>query len=473
MVGIIREQGTEWLGISTGLRGKSFSISRLTAMRVAPGWIVDGAKIEEWRFQGFSTQEGEVWLYGPRLEGRPLSEVLEGTAAETLPFLARLTDALVLMRDRSIPPFDIGSDGVLFLADGRILFLPPALMTELRSMRTFAENRDTFVRISHPDWKGEAGQSFCLACLVYRAITGDFPFQGSGEEDIHDRVRKQRPAGPDRTVPDLKEDVGRTVMSCFSKAVAAPAMKGKTVETYAGPGLDEWKARMAAWAKDGILRPMSDQERASARKQAEAQAENAAKHYGRRRFWERNWRTVAVAAAGVLVLALIAQSILANVLAPRVTKGFPPRKIVETFYQSMNTLDQSAIEDCVVDKAGEGEKNEVVNLYVISRQVIAYEGKSNILPADEWAKKGRPALQSTQSVYGTVMGTLSEEQGEPHPVFLAEYEKWTPLSGDSDSASASTKRSEGQKVTDRLLLRQDKQDWVIYKIDRLSSVPIP
>jgi len=71
MIRIIREQGAEWLGISTGLRGKSFSISRLTSMRSSPGWIVGGPEIMEWRFQGFSTQEGEVWLYGEKVDGRP------------------------------------------------------------------------------------------------------------------------------------------------------------------------------------------------------------------------------------------------------------------------------------------------------------------------------------------------------------------------------------------------------------------
>lgn len=467
---IIREQGAEWLGISTGLRGKSFSISRLTAMRSAPGWIVAGSAVEEWRFQGFSTQEGEVWLYGPKAEGRPLSDVLAGGAAEALPLLARLVDALVLLRDRSVPPFEFATDGVLFLSDGRLLILPPAIMTELCGMRTFEENREPFVKVRHPDWKGEAGVSFSLACMVYRAVTGGFPFDGSGEEDIHDRMRKQRPAALQRAVPDLKADVDRTVMSCFPKAASTPPRKGRTA-AFAGPGLDEWKARMDAWTREGILRPMSEGEKAAARKQAEAEAQNASKRYGRLRFWERNWKTTAIAAAGLLVVGLVAQSILANILAPRVTKGFAPRKVVETFYQSMNGLDQTAIEDCVVDKAGEGEKNEVVNLYVISRQVMAYEGKSNILPADEWAKKGRPALQSPQSVYGTVMDRITEEQGEPSPVFLVEYEKWTPLSG--DSVPASGRRSEGQKVTDRALLRKDREDWVIYKIDRLSSTPIP
>jgi len=471
MIRIIREQGAEWLGISTGLRGKSFSISRLTSMRSSPGWIVGGPEIMEWRFQGFSTQEGEVWLYGEKVDGRPLSEVLGDGPAVALPLMARLLDALILLRDRSLPPFDLATDGVLFLSDGRLLFLPPEIMAELRSMRTFAENRDTYERVAHPDWKGETGQSFAMASMLYRTITGAFPFDGSGEEEIHDRVRKQRPASPQLAVPDLKEEVGQALMSCFSKAIPTPTRKGLAVDAYAGPGLDGWKPLLAAWTRDGILRSMSADEKEEARRKAEAEAQSAAKHYGRRRFWERNWKVVAVGAAGVLLVALVAQSILANVLAPRVTKGFPPRKVVETFYQSMNTLNQEAIEDCVMEKAGKGEKNEVVNLYVISRQVMAYEGKSNIMAADEWARKGRPVLASPQSVYGTIVGTLTEEQGEPNPVFLVEYEKWVPLSGDSETAT--TQRSEGQKVKDRLLLKKDKGDWVIYMIDRLSSVPIP
>ena len=46
-----------------------------------------------------------------------------------------------------------------------------------------------------------------------------------------------------------------------------------------------------------------------------------------------------------------------NVLAPRVTRGYAPDKVVQTFYTSMNTLDHSTMQACVVGGAGGGEIN--------------------------------------------------------------------------------------------------------------------
>jgi hypothetical protein len=133
------------------------------------------------------------------------------------------------------------------------------------------------------------------------------------------------------------------------------------------------------------------------------------------------------------------------------------------------------MEDCVVDKAGQGDITEAMNLYVISRVQMGYEGKANPMPADEWDKAGRPALPAGTSVYGVTDLQITEEAGEPDPVYLVSYEKWSPdtsaeagsdAGGGSDVATVGTLH---RKIVDRVWLRRDKGDWVIYRLDRLSQ----
>jgi len=70
---------------------------------------------------------------------------------------------------------------------------------------------------------------------------------------------------------------------------------------------------------------------------------------------------------------------------------------------------------------------------------------------------------------------INQESGEPEPIFVATYEKWLPLSENGDKEvdnNQSIKGYEGYNVKDRLYLKKDKGDWVIYKIDRLSFKPV-
>ena len=140
----------------------------------------------------------------------------------------------------------------------------------------------------------------------------------------------------------------------------------------------------------------------------------------------------------------------------------------------MNTLDQSTMQACVVGRAGKGEIDEATTLYVTSRVTQGYEGHSNIVNAAEWDKAGRPPLKPPMTLYGVTGLTITEEQGEPGPVYQVKYDKWNPAPpADAAPGADVVPRSEGHAVTDRVWMKRDRQDWVIYRIDRLSIAELP
>ena len=106
---------------------------------------------------------------------------------------------------------------------------------------------------------------------------------------------------------------------------------------------------------------------------------------------------------------------LKNVLAPRVTHGYTARRVAETFYASMNTLDQAAMQACVTGRAGKGEIDEAMTLYVTSRVTQGYEGHSNIINAAEWDKAGRPPIVPPMTLYGVTGLSVTAEKGGPGP----------------------------------------------------------
>jgi hypothetical protein len=454
----IVEQGVAKLAVPLGSAGRSHALGRMSGLRTSPGWHVDGPAVREWRFEGFAPQPDGACLFGPEVAGRSLAEALALPLGEAAPLLGRLADALGTLVERAVPLFPLQSDAVVLDDRGGVLFLPPPVMREVRSLRPFAENRDTYEALNHPDLQGEALASFTLGACFYRAAVGRFPFTGADEEEIHEQARKLALQPPAQLVPGLREEASSLVMAALGR------QRGRSVR------IADWRAGVAAWTREGILRPVEERERERLVQEACGRERDAAKRFRIRTFWEKNWKIIGIAAAGVAVAGAVLGSILGGVFAPRATRGYSPLKVVETFYTSINSMNHSLMEDCVVDKAGQGEVNEAMNLYVLSRVQMGYEGKSNTVAADAWDGAGRPVLPAGTAVYGVTDLAITEVAGEPAPGYQDSYEKWMPDSGDNaDPSAPAAIGTLRRRLVDRVSLRRDKGDWVIFRIDRLSE----
>ncbi|HTZ52235.1 MAG TPA: hypothetical protein VMF68_11275 [Spirochaetia bacterium] len=467
----LSDGGPVRLAVPAGSPGRGTALTRILALRASPGWIA-GAPVRQWHYDGVIERAGTVYLVGPRAPGKSLKEVLEqaeeaGTAgpqelAVRLGLVSRLAHALLDLAASPAGWFALQSDSVIFLDDGGVLFLPPAVDQELREMRPFEENRDTFECLTHPDLTGERRAVFAVCVALYRLLTGKFPFHGDDPEVLHSQARTLEIQPPAMLVPGLDDDASELIMAGLGRA-----RRGAVTLTQVAQAVDSWRSR-------SIVRRPTDDERNAAAQTAQARKAAADRTFQRRRFWQRNWRTAAIIAAAVIVVGAVGGTILKNVLAPRVTRGFSPARVVETFYESMNTLDHTTMQACVVNRAGDLEVNETMTLYVTSRVTMGYEGHSNIVSAGEWAKAGRPPLPPPQTLYGVTNLELTQERGEPDPVFLVHYQKWNPAPRpEADATDASPPRSEGHAVSDRLFLKRDRGDWAIYRIDRLSSTELP
>ncbi len=466
----LTDGGTARLAVSAGRAGRGTALTRILALRGSPGWIA-GSGIRQWHYEGVTERDGTVYLVGPRQAGLSLKEALEraaepGTAepgpAASLALALRLARALLQLSSSPAGWFAVQSDSVIFLENGDVLFLPPAVDRELREMRPFEENRDTYECLAHPDLTGERRAVFTVCAVLYRVLTGRFPFNGDDAEALHSRQRTLEVPPPAMLVPGLEAEVSELVMAGLGRS-----RRGSLSLTQLVNALEGRQGRP-------IVHPPTADERRAAREAAEAREAAGDRVFRRRRFWQRNWRTALIITAAVVAVGAVGGTVLRNVLAPRPTRGFAPGKVAQTFYESMNTLDHTTMQACVIGKAGNLEINETMTLYVTSRVTMGYEGRSNVVSAEEWDKAGRPPLPPPQTLYGVTNLSLTQEQGEPDPVFLASYQRWNPAPRpDSDTMDNSPPQSEGHAVTDRLWLKKDRGDWVIYRIDRVSISLLP
>ena len=459
----LNDAGTLHLAVSLGTATRGAALTRILALRSSPGWIAgpsDG--VREWKYEGVVERAGEVFLVGPHVPGISLREVLAMPAARSLPFIARLVRALLSLAESSAGWFPLQSDSVIFTDQDSVLILPPGVDRELRDLRPFEAIGETYECLNHPDLRGAERAAFSIGACLYRITTGRFPFSGADAADLHEHVRNLQIQPPAGLVPGLDQDVSDAVMAALGRGA-----RGTISLAEMEQGLRRWQGR-------DLVNALSDETRQSALAASGARETSAERNFQRRRFWRKNWRIAAIIAAAAALLGAVGGTVLKNVLAPRVTRGYLPRAVVEAFYTSMNTLDLSTMQACVVGRAGKGEIDEATTLYVTSRVTQGYEGRSNIVNAADWDKSGRPAIASPMTLYGVTGISVTEEQGEPRPVYLVKYDKWTPAApADAAPGADVTPRSEGHAVVDRVWLKQDRRDWVMYRIDRLTSTELP
>jgi hypothetical protein len=439
-----------------GLSGRS--LARLAALRGSPGWRVRGSAVQEWRFSGIVEEAGTAFLYGPRDPSTSLEEVLCGGLSDGLPRIRLLADSLITLSERLIPLPAVQSDAVLLTQDGGVLFLPPEVMRELRSLRPFGENRERFEALNHPDLTGAPQACFSLTAALYRLAAGRFPFDGETPEEVHEQARKRIILDPAQAAPGATEQFSAVVMAGLGRRPGTPLDIAAISHAVEG------------WIREHPVRALTEQESGKIRALAAARGREAERTFRRRAFWERNWKTVLISAAAAVVVAAAAGSVLKGVLAPRPTRGFTPEQVVRAFYGGMNSLDHALMQAAVAGGAGRQAISEVTNVYVISRVTLGYEGRSGVVPADEWDRQGKPALPPPLTVYGVTELTLDQEQGPPAPVFRARYVKWAPVSADPETQpGASLPRYEGTRVSERITMRRDRGYWVITRFDPLPD----
>lgn len=471
-------ENSPYFGIPTGIKESSFALTQLTALRNKPGWLVKEERVQEWKITGFTRIKKETYLYGPFLnQGISLLDLIALNSEEALPYIRELVSALLLLQKKGHPLFDLQLDTVFFPQEGGVFFLPPEVVKVLGNSQAIEKRIRVHGLINQPSLSGEKRLSFSLGSLLYRIITGSFPFTGEDEEILHSKMKLLTILPPELLVPQIKPEVSEIVMHALGRG-------DNYKKTTDYPHLRLWQQELSSWIRGTIFRQIDKARIKEAGRLKKIKEKKAADSYRRIVFWQRNWKTAALILGAVIIVSIFLSSILSNVLAPRKTKGFPPAQVVEAFYLSMNSLDHMLMQDCVIDKAGKAEIKEVTHLYVLSRVSQGYEGRSNIFPADEWQRQGSPELTPPQSVFGVTDLHLLRETEGTLPVFIVTYTKWLPAPQEEEqirepaAAPAASPTPQARfaplsfEVKERVFLKNHRGDWVIFNIERLDMIPV-
>lgn len=432
---------------------KLSSLAKRSALQQSDGWIMHGDEVRRWRFSGYVRRGETLLVTGPWVEGELLVAALRRAPDEALAAVARVAGALARLARDGLAAQPLQLNGIMLLATGGVLVLPPAVIRQLTETHSPAAMLAASARVNHPDLGGEQRWSTMLAILSYRAMTGEYPFPAPGEEELRNQMRRLDVVPPRLLAPGCHEHLSSLIVR---------ALRPQRHEVR--PPLADWPALLARAREQAAPVAAADAERLQA--DAAVLRERYAQSFRRRVFLQRNLRTMVVTAVIVAAVGGVLGSIVANQFKPRSTRGYSPRQVVEAFYGSVGALDHATMEDAVVGDAGKGLINEVVNLFVISRVAQGYEGRSHIVNAAEWAAAGEPELPPERSLYGPSKLDIVAEQGAPQPVFRVSYLMWRLGGADGDDPPGTPQQ--GIPTSERVFLRQDKGDWVIFEMQPLD-----
>ena len=435
---------------------KLSSLAKRSALQEARGWIVRGTEVGDWRFSGYLRRGDHLLVTGPCVDGELLAAALERRGAVALAAVARVAAALrLLVREHGFDqPLQL--NGVYLLAGGGVLIFPPAVVKQLTETHSPAAMLAAAARLNHPDLAAAERLGVTLAILSYRAVTGVYPFSAAREDDLRNQMRRLDVVPARLRVPGTDPELSALMERALRPERQQPR-----------PGLDEWVAVLERVTHEPEPAQVDAATAGALQEQARELETKYEQTFRRRVFLQRNLRTIVVVAVVAAAVGGILGSIIANQFKPRVTRGFSPRQVVETFYASMGQLDHTTMEDAVIGDAGKGLVNEAVNLFVISRVTQGYEGRSNIVSATEWVAAGKPDLPAGVGVYGASDLEIVAEQGAPQPVFRVSYLMWRPGGEDGTGARGALQR--GQPISERVFLRQDKGDWVIFQFQEIEE----
>jgi serine/threonine protein kinase len=126
--------------------------------------------------------------------------------------VTQLAEGLIALHVKSILHRDIKSSNVLVTAGGRVVILDFGISTE----RATRPADDRGLRMGTPSYMSpeqvlsqsveEASDWYSVGVLLYRALTGRFPFEGSIAEILQNKLRAE-PVPPSELVEDVPDDL--------------------------------------------------------------------------------------------------------------------------------------------------------------------------------------------------------------------------------------------------------------------------
>ncbi|GHV87301.1 hypothetical protein AGMMS50255_5970 [Spirochaetia bacterium] len=509
-------EGKTALGFDTGLSSQAFAQAKLVQFITQEGLIVypDG-KTEPWKPSAVIERQGQngdppsMVIWGPDFKGERFDLLLgnEKRRDEALDALRLWIEARSSAKfaktagqtayPETDPQISLWPAGTLVnLASGVVLFPPEGLV--IRSFQAeggtaWLEGAESLV---NTELAAEDAESFTAGAILYRIMSGALPFPNRDRDLLHQDIREGVFLPLRLAAPGLDEKttglVEKAIASSKNTSVFAAEARGRrslsSSPEKVRPGLDEFRELLGPVHSRGVLsffHILNEAEQVKIAEEREQFQKKKNLTVNTRRFVIRNAALIMGICAAVIGAALITRSIVINKASLPTTAGMESVEVVQSYYGAFGDMDHDLMDACVIQKAGKGDIEMVMNFFVINRVRQAYESTGpTTIPAQKWLDSG--AGPTKLQVFGVsdleIRKTGGNESGdEIH--YRSSYILWFPNALDAPEGAAGAESAnpinledpgaeieamlpKGYPFTDELKLIRVKGNWRIAEINR-------
>jgi hypothetical protein len=449
-----------YFGIPFQMTGRHINLQKYINYQHSPGWAVDSSKMEEWYFTGIIQKDEQHYIYGKDFEGVSLNDILSYPLNKALVYFKQLVNALITLKQNNKELPVIQLDNVYFLENGSVLFLPSDIFDKIKSI-DHHYNFKNYALVNNPYLNTDSEKlSYSLFIILYRLLSGIFPFDDHYEDELNNKIRNLKILPPKLINHKIKKEVSDYTASLFKK------------NHFRDLDLADWKKYIEKIIKHGVTEETTHIDSVKYKNEFKKQKKRLQDHYKNKMFWEKNHKKIFILSASIILIGFITFFLIKNFFRPRVTIGLSPREVLVTFYTSINKLDHITMEDCVINQAGKSDINEVISFFLNQKQSVAYTGQSTLTFADKWDKNGRPKIGPPSYVYGILNLNINKETSNgTKTTYMVSYEKWGPIINEDEKAEKRV-QFQGHKIKDRVTIVKYKKYWVINEINRLEKISV-
>ncbi|MGN0729788.1 hypothetical protein [Treponema sp.] len=397
-------------------RGKIFLDSRMSgenfvrtglAGKIRESGLLAKLKGSEWTFSAwnfddtvssadlneFASGEERIFLEGACFDGFTLDELFQ--TPEKTKACAAVFAAFSFLDESQIPLCLVGAGGIVVSRDfSEILFLPRGLFLSALSCageKFFASQHGCYV---NPEFFGKTALSFLQAVIVYKAVSGLFPFasendslRGADIRDLNYCPLRYAVFGADPEISEFTE-------KAFSGAKCEFPEQAFLSLHLKSPSAEEAEIFHAASRKFLLQRHRIVRVK---------------------RFFRSNSTIIKIAAVAVLIAVFASLSVRKTYMAKPTTKGLTSLKTLEMYYSAVNTLDVDSARACSENNVG-SRVDRLANIFVTGKTSSMYNTENDLVPLSVWLLKN----QTLHSIYGISRFTVD---GIPCKTFAEGYKR--------------------------------------------------
>jgi hypothetical protein len=455
----VTEGKKSFLGFDTGIGNRNFTGVNTRDLRAVPGLLVppegSGKPLEDWEISELREIDGNVVMLGPWKPGRCFDPDKDADVS----VFRRIGAVLAPLAEKGRSPDVLGPASLYLCDDGSVIVFPPLVVNFILLQMPEADKMNFRERYAHPRFRGAKGLSWSLGVLVYRALTGTFPFIGKDRAEIHDRIRDGEFLPAADAAVGLKPALGRFVDSVLGEN-----------EPDQLPEPEDWVSFIDKWVSEGAFNPLDEKEKEAGRIRIEQGKKRIDRRFGLKRNLSTRGFTYLIIGLVVLVVFVIAGTFIYSATRPPLTRGMSEDQVIRAFYRGINEIDFPLVMDCLGPDAESEDAATVKQEHIMAIQRTKQFGDSGIIRAEDWLAAEQPPIPPFKILFGLTGFTYDKTGDGRHKVT---YTRWyTDLSGGMETSAGSVNQTvtlTGLKVTDLLTMKLNGKDWEIARIERTTE----